>query len=80
MQGKSLVSSAISVSDNKQNFRIGFSTVAVAQWVRHWDRGHRVVQAEGSSLGRDTHQSFFSNNFYFSFVRPNGLQSYGDIV
>ena len=32
MHGKSGVSSAISVCDNKQNFIAGFSTVAVAQW------------------------------------------------
>ena len=50
MQGKSRVSSAISVSDNKQNFKIGFSTVAVAQWIRHWNSGDRVVQVESSSL------------------------------
>ena len=35
------------------------STVAVAQWVRHWSRDHKVVQAEGSSPGGDTYQTFF---------------------
>ena len=75
MHGKSPVSSAVSVSDKKQNLKIGFSTLAVAQWVRRWNSGHRVVQAEGSSLGGDIHQIlFFSNDFYFSFVRLNGLQ------
>ena len=29
--------------------KISFSTVAVAQWVRRWSGGHRVVQAVGSS-------------------------------
>ena len=64
IHGKSRVPSALSVSDNKQNFKIGFSTVAVAQWVRRWNSGHRVVQAEGR----------FSSDFYFSSVRPNGLK------
>ena len=54
----------LSVCDNKQNFTdsfsTSFSTVAVAQWVRSWSSEHRVVQAEGSSLGGDTHQTFFS--------------------
>ena len=27
--------------------------MAVAQWVRRWNNGHRVVQAEGSSPGGD---------------------------
>ena len=36
---------------------------------------HRVVQAEGSIPGGDTYQTFFfSNDFYFNFVRPNRLQ------
>ena len=58
MHGEYRVSSAIFVFDNKQNFTIGFSTVAVAQWTRHWNSGHRVVQAEGSNLGGDIYQSF----------------------
>ena len=33
-----------------------------------------MVQAEGSSPGGDTYQTFLSNDFYFSFVRPNGFQ------
>ena len=56
------------------NFEVHFSTVAVAQWVRRWSSGHRVVQVEGSSPGGDVYEYFFSNDFYFSFVRPNGLQ------
>ena len=35
-----------------------FSTVAVAQWVRCWSSGHRVMQAEGSSPGGDIDQFF----------------------
>ena len=73
MSGKSRFSSAISVCDNSQSFEIGFSTVAVAQWVSRWNSGHRVVQAEGSTRV-EIHINFFSNDFYFSFVRPNGLQ------
>ena len=33
-----------------------------------------VVQVEGLSQGRDLYKIFFSKDFYFSFVRPNGLQ------
>ena len=52
MHRKSRVSSAISVCDNlKKNVITSFSTVAVAQWVRRWSNGHRVVQAKGSSPG-----------------------------
>ena len=43
-----------------QNFTGSFSTVAVAQWVRRWSSDHRVVQAEDSSPGGDTQQTFFS--------------------
>ena len=68
---KSRVSSAIFV---QQNLKSGFPAVAVVQWVRRWTSGHRVVQAEGSSQGGDIYEFFFSNDFYFSFVRPNGLQ------
>ena len=53
MHEKSRVSSPISVCDNYQNFKIGFFTVAVAQWVRRWSSGHRMVQAKGSSSGGD---------------------------
>ena len=56
------------------NFKINFSTVAVAQWVRRWSSGHRVVKAERSSAGGDIYHIFFSNDFYFSFVRPIELQ------
>ena len=30
--------------------------MVVAQWVRHWSSGHRVVQAEGLSPGGDIYQ------------------------
>ena len=43
----------ISVCDNEQNFKIYFSTLAVAQWVRDWSSGHRVVQPEDSSPDGD---------------------------
>ena len=46
--------------------------VAVAQWVRRWSSDHRVVQAEGSSPGGDTYQTFS-----FSFV---GLIDLSEIV
>ena len=59
MHGKFRVSSAISVCNNKKKFRTGFSTVAVAQWVRSWSSGHRVVQAEVSSPSGDIYQTFF---------------------
>ena len=39
-----------------------------------------AVQDESSSPGGDINQFFFSNDFYFSSVRPNGLQYYSDIV
>ena len=52
---------------------MSFSTGAVAQWVRRWPSGHRVVRAEGSSPAGDTYQFFFIDDFYFSFVRLNGL-------
>ena len=58
VHGESRVPSAISVCDNYQNFRIGFSTVAVAQWVRRWSGCHSVVQAESSSPGGDTNCFF----------------------
>ena len=35
-----------------------FSTVAVAQWARHWDSGHKMEQAVGSSPGGDVYQFF----------------------
>ena len=70
IHGKSRVSSAISVCDNQQNFKSGFFDSGV----RRWSSDHRVVQAEGSRPGGDFYQIFFSNDFYFSFVRSNGLQ------
>ena len=73
MHGKSRVSSEYLFAIIN-NFKIDFSTVAVAQWVRCWSSGHRMVQAESSSPGGNVHQFFFNNDFYFSFVRPNGLQ------
>ena len=73
--GKSRVSSAISVCDNFKNFKIGFSTVVVAQWVKQWNSGQRVVQAEGLSPGGDKYQIFFSNDFYFSFVWTSVMYS-----
>ena len=42
--------------------------------VRRWSSGHRVVQAEGSSPVGTLIKHFSSNDFYFSFVKPNGLQ------
>ena len=52
--------------------------VGVAQWVRRWNSGHRVVQVEGSSPGGDIYQIFLlSNGFFFSFV---SLMDFGDIV
>ena len=74
MHGKSRFSSAISVCDNYQNFKTGSSTVAVTKWVKRWSRGHRMVQAEGSSPSGDIYQFFIDNEFYFSVVRPDGLQ------
>ena len=67
MQEKSRVSSAIS----------GFSTVALAQWVRRWDSGHRVVQAEGSSPCEDTYQ-FFAAMIFISVLLS--LMDFIDIV
>ena len=58
MLGKYRILSAISVCNSLQNFVTSFSTVAVAQWVRHWSSGHRVVQAQGSSVGGDIYQMF----------------------
>ena len=54
--------------------------MAVAQWIRRWSGSHRVVHTESSNPSGDFSQIFLSNDFYFSFVRPNGLQRYNDIV
>ena len=78
MHGKSRVLSAISVCDNLQNFVTSFSTVAVIQWVRRWSSGHRVVQAEGSSLGGDIYQIFFSAMMFISVLL--GLIDFSDTV
>ena len=59
MHRKSPISSAISVCDNEQNFKIYFSTLAVAQWVRDWSSGHRVVQPKGSSPYGHIYEFFF---------------------
>ena len=37
-------------------------------------QGHRVFHAGVSSPGGDSYQTFFSNDFYFSFVRLAGFQ------
>ena len=42
--------------------------MAVAQWVRRWNSDHRVVQAEGSSPGGDTYQTFFSAMIFISVL------------
>ena len=69
MHGKSCISSAMSVSDDKQNFKISFSTVAVAQWVGCWNNGHGVVQAEGSSPGAvEIYTNFFSATIFISVL------------
>ena len=52
--------------------------MAVAQWVSHWSSDHRVVQAEGSSPGGDTHETFFSGMIFFSVLL--GLIDFSDIV
>ena len=54
--------------EHSQNFTDSFSTVAVAQWVTHWNSDYRVVQAEGSSPGGDIYQNF-----------SNWLQWYSDV-
>ena len=48
--------------------------MAVAQWAR---RCHRVVQAEGSSLGGDAFHLFFSSDFISVLL---GLIDFRDIV
>ena len=44
--------------------------MAVAQWVRRWSSGHKVVQAEVRARVEIYTNFFFSNDFYFSFVGP----------
>ena len=50
--------------------------MAVAQWVRRWNSGQRMVQAEGSSLGGDTNQTFFSAMIFISVLL--GLVDFSD--
>ena len=52
--------------------------MAVAQWVRCWSSDHRVVQAEGSSPGGDTYQTFFSATIFISVLL--GLMDFSDTV
>ena len=52
--------------------------MAVAQRVRRWSSDHRVVQVEGSSLGGDTYQTFFSAMIFISVLL--GLMDFSDIV
>ena len=52
--------------------------MVVAQWVRHWSSGHKVVQAEGFSLGRGTYHIFFSSDFIS--VLLHGIMDFSDIV
>ena len=66
------------VCHNYHNFKVTFSTVAVAQWVRRWNSGHRVLQAEGSRPGGNAYHFSYSNDFYFSFVRP--IMDFSDTV
>ena len=42
--------------------------MTVAQWVKCWSGGHRVVQAEGSSPGGDIYQIFFSTMNFISVL------------
>ena len=79
MHGRPRVSSAIPVCDNEQNFNINFSTVLVAQWVRCWSLGHRVVRAEGSSPGKATYRIFFISAMIFISVLL-GPMGFSDIV
>ena len=52
--------------------------MAVAQWVRHWNVGHRVVQAEVSIPGGATYQTFFSAMIFNSVL--SGLMEFSNIV
>ena len=52
--------------------------MAVAQWVRRLSDDYRVVQAEGSSPGGDTYQTFFSAMIFISVLL--GLIDFSDIV
>ena len=52
--------------------------MAVAQWVRRWSSGHRVVQAEGSSPGGNIREILFSAMIFISVLL--GLMDFSDIV
>ena len=52
--------------------------MAVAQWVRRWSSDHKVVQAEGASLGGDAYQTFSSAMIFISVLL--GLIDFSDIV
>ena len=52
--------------------------MAVAQWLMRWSSDHRVVQAEGSSSGGDTYQTFFSAMIFIAAML--GLMDFSDIV
>ena len=52
--------------------------MAVAQWIRRWSSDHRVVQAEGSSPGGDTYQTYFSAMIFISVL--SSLIDFSDIV
>ena len=51
--------------------------MAVAQWIRCWNSGHSVVQAESSSPGEDIYQ-FFSAMIFISVLL--GLMVFSDVV
>ena len=51
--------------------------MAVAQWVRCWRSGHRVVQAESESPGGDICYFFSAVIFILVFL---GLMDFSDIV
>ena len=52
--------------------------MAVAQWVRRWNSGYRVVQAEGSSPGGDIYQFLCSAMIFISVL--SGLMDFSDTV
>ena len=51
--------------------------MAVAQSVRRWSSGHRVVQAKGSSPDGDIYE-FFSAMIFISVL--SGVMDFNDIV
>ena len=50
----------------------------VAQWLRHWNSGHSVVQAEGLRPGGDIYQYLFSAMIFMSVL--SGLIDFSDVV